>query len=427
MQERRFITLARSENSSNAQATAACLAHASVSSVSEVGLTVRVVRDTKSVEELRPAWIEWRGHRDADVDVYQTLLACRQDAAEPYIIVVERNGKPDAALIGNAATTTVTERIGYWTARISRVKVLTFIYGGFLGNQSDENSKSIVCEIERSLQNGDADVAVLSYLREESPLYRFAASVPSSFMRDHFPVSYKHWMIDFPQTPEEGIYTALSREHRSSQKEEIRKSKKFKSAFPDLELVRFKGNDGLEKLLSDAETVAATTYQRGLGVGFSNDLLIRSLLTLEAEKGWLRGHVLYAGGRPCAFEIGCLYNGVFLGEYLGHDPAFSKYAPGTYILTQVIEGLDQEKVTAIDWGIGDASYKRRFGNKCWNESTIYLYAPTWVGMWAKTVRTAAVLINTAGKSVLERAKLAGTVKKLWRKRAARDNAGASSE
>lgn len=419
--------MGRSENSSNPQATAACPARASISSALDVGSKVRVIRDTTSVEELRPNWVEWRGHRDANLDVYLTLLACRQDSAEPYIILVERNGKPDAVLIGNAATTTVTERIGYWTARISRVKALTFIYGGFLGNQSEENSKLIVSAIERSLQNGDADVAVLSYLREESPLHRRATRVPSAFMRDHFPVSYKHWMIDFAEAPEDGIYTALSREHRASQKEEIRKSKKFKSAFPDLELVRFKGTDGLEKLLSDAEKVAATTYQRGLGVGFYNAPPIRSLLTLEAEKGWLRGHVLYAGGRPCAFEIGCLYNGAFLGEYLGHDPAFSKYAPGTYILTQVIDGLDREKVTTIDWGIGDAPYKRRFGNKCWSESTIYLYAPTRVGMWAKTVRTAAVLINSAGKSVLERAKLAGTVKKLWRKRATRDNSGTSSE
>jgi hypothetical protein len=359
--------------------------------------------------------------------VYKTLLLCRQDAAEPHIIVVERDGKPDAALIGVAATTTVTERIGYWSTCVSRVRVLTFLYEGFLGNQSEENNKSIMREIEHSLQHGDADVAILSCLRQDSHLYQLATHVRSPVMRDHFPVSHKHWMIDIPQTPPEGIYAALSREHRASQREEIRKSKKLKAAFPDLEMLRFKGTDALEKLLSDAEQVAATTYQRGLGVGFSDTRPIRDLLRLEAEKGWLRGHVLYAGGRPCAFEIGCLYNGVFLGEYLGHDPAFAKYAPGIYILTQVIEGLEHEKVTAIDWGIGDAPYKRRFGNKCWSESTVYLYAPTWAGMRAKAVRTAAMLINSAGKSVLERAKLAGTVKKFWRKRATRDSSRSSSE
>jgi glycosyltransferase involved in cell wall biosynthesis len=422
----RSTILSSHESSTNAAGTGICLTSAHARSLPGTGSRIRVIRTLEEVDKIRPVWSTWRGHRDADIDVYQTVLASRSDAARPHIIVVERDRRPDAMLVGMATRTTVSERIAYWTTPVPRVRLLSFQYGGFLGNQSEENSKFIVDEIERALRHGDADVAVLNYVREETPLHQCATHVRSGLMRDHFPTSHKHWMIDLPQTTD-GIYAAISREHRGSQREEIRKSRKFREAFSDLKMVQFQGTDRLEELLKDAEQVAATTYQRGLGVGFCNTRPIRDLLTLEAKKGWLRGHVLYAGGRPCAFEIGCLYNGVFLGEYLGHDPAFVKYAPGIYLLTQVIERLDQEEVTAIDWGIGDAFYKRRFGNKCWNESTVYLYAPTWAGMRAKAVRTAAILINSVGKSVLERAKLAGRVKKLWRKRVIRGRSRISLE
>jgi hypothetical protein len=377
--------------------------------------TVRIVDSLAEVEKIRPAWISWRGHRDADIDVYQTLLACRSDAAEPHIVLVERDGRPDAILVGIAKTATVSEKIGYLTMPVPRVRVLDFQYGGFLGTQSEDNSKLIVRKLEQSLRRGEADIAVLSYVREDSPLYRLATHVRSVLMRDQFLTSQPHWMIDLPETTD-GIHAAVSQGHRASLKEEMRRFRKFRTAFPDLQMVRFQGADRLEGLLRDAEQVAATTYQRGLGVGFSDTPPIRDLLTLQAKRGWLRGHVLYAGGRPCAFEIGCVYNNVFLGEYLGYDPAFAKYAPGTYILTQVIEGLCREKVAAIDWGIGDALYKQRFGNRHWKESTIYLYAPTLTGMRIKAMRAMAALINSTGKGVLERIKLTGRIKKLWRQR-----------
>lgn len=381
------------------------------------GSSVRVIRTLEEMEEIRLAWAGWRGHRDADIDVCETLLRCSTETTKPHIILIERNKRPDAMLVGTVSTTTLSESIAYIKLPISRVRVLNFMYGGFLGNQSEDNCKLVVKEIEQSLKRGDADVAILSYVRENTPLHQIATNIRSVLMRGHFPDRHSHWIMDVPQATD-GIYTAISREHRASQKEESRKFRKFKAAFPDLEMVRFEGTERLEQLFTDAERVAATTYQRGLGVGFADTQPIRDLLTLEARKGWLRGHVLYAGGRPCAFEIGCLYNHIFFGDYLGHDPAFAKYAPGTYLLVQVIEALGQEKVATIDWGIGDALYKRRFGNQHWNESTVCLYAPTFKGMQAKVLRMIAGLVNVAGKRALRGTNWAARLKKLWRNRLA---------
>ena len=233
-------------------------------------------------------------------------------------------------------------------------------------------------------------------------------------MRDAFPTSHSHSVMTLPNNVEE-IYGGLSSEHRWRLR---RDAKRFRAAFADLKISRFDCPEQLETLIRDAEQVAATTYQRGLGVGFSDSQPIRELLSLEARKRWLRAYLLYVGDRPCAFWIGCVYNGVFLSEYLGHDPSYAKHSPGTYLLTHVMEDLCRDSVTAIDFGIGEALYKQRFSRTTWEETEIRVYAPTWRGMRVKAIRAAAAITNKVGKGLLERAHVADRIKKVWRRRAA---------
>ena len=316
-------------------------------------------------------------------------------------------------LLGTTTTATVTEKIAYVIIPLRRVRVLSFAYGGFLGNQSEENSRLIIDELARALQMGEADVALLSYVRTDSPLRQAAINPPSALMRDYFPVNQSHWMMDIPENVE-AIYAGLSREHRKKLRAE---AKKLRETFgSDLRFVRYDRPDQMEQLIKDTEKVAATTYQRGLGVGFSETRQVRELLALEASKGWLRGYLLYVGDRPCAFWIGCIYKGVFLSEYLGHDPAYARHSPGTYVLVQAMEDLCRDRVRKIDLGIGESLYKQRFGNRSFEESAISLYAPTLKGMQVKAVRTGAVLVNRTAKKLLHRSNAAARLKKAWRNR-----------
>jgi CelD/BcsL family acetyltransferase involved in cellulose biosynthesis len=105
---------------------------------------------------------------------------------------------------------------------------------------------------------------------------------------------------------------------------------------------------------------------------------------------------------------------------LGHDPAFSKYSPGNYLLTHVIEDCCRHGVRAIDFGLGEALYKKRFGNEHWTETTVHLYARTWAGMEIKAIHTAAVVTSTVGKKLLERTHLIDRVKRIWRRQMNRE-------
>jgi CelD/BcsL family acetyltransferase involved in cellulose biosynthesis len=398
----------------------------SLDHMKESAPAVRVIKRPEEMEEIRATWTAWCKHRDADFDVYRLFLESIWQGAQPYIVVIERDRKPDAILVGKMNVTSISGNIGYIRMSVSGARVVEFVYQGFLGNQSQENSELIVNELARALRRGEMDVAVLSYVPENSTIRELALNINSSLMKDFFPNSLAHWVLEVPET-KEPVYAAISRGHRSSHKEESRKFRKFRTDFPDLKMVQFQGTASLETLLKDAEQVAATTYQRGLGVGFSDSPSIRALLTLEATKGWLRGHVLYAGGRPCAFQMGCRYGDVFLGEYLGHDPTFAKYAPGSYLIVQIIEALERENVAAFDWGIGDAPYKRRFGTRSWEESTIRLFAPTIKGIKSKTLLAMTEVVSLVGKRILSGTQLEAKIKKIWRNRLASGGAGVRND
>jgi CelD/BcsL family acetyltransferase involved in cellulose biosynthesis len=383
----------------------------SVRTSTNESVRVRVVRTLEEVEQIRSVWMAWPEHRDADIDVFLTVLRCEAEGAEPHIIVIERNGRPDAIVVGMLTVSNLRERIAYVSLPISNVRTLSFAYRGFLGKQTEENCNLVLNEIERSLRRREADIALLGYVREDSPLYQVAARPQSVWTRGVSSASQTHWKMNITEA-QDGIFATISGDHKRKLRAE---AKKFRAAFSDLEVVRFEGSERFDVLMNDAEQVAATTYQRALGAGFSNTKSVRDLLALEAEKGWLRAYILYFGGRPGAFWIGSVYNGVFLSEYLAHDPAHAKFSPGTFLLMQAMEEFQGAQITGIDFGIGDALYKQRFSNQHWKENTLSAYAPTWVGMRVKAIRNVAALVDSTAKNLLG-AKLTGRVKKMWRDR-----------
>lgn len=62
-----------------------------------------------------------------------------------------------------------------------------------------------------------------------------------------------------------------------------------------------------------------------------------------------------------------------------YDPKYSKHSPGMFLIIRVIEGLcdrhGSDKVTEVDFGLGDAQYKAVIGNREWQESSVYMTSP----------------------------------------------------
>ncbi len=156
-----------------------------------------------------------------------------------------------------------------------------------------------------------------------------------------------------------------------------RYSKRLEKTYGDEAQVEiFRSRDQIDRLFADSALIHRETYQHVLGVGFSDEPVQRALTELAMDRGWFRGYVLYLNGTPAAFWHGNAYKGVFGIGATGFDPAFADARPGTYLLMRVVEDLAAEgSVHTLDFGFGDAEYKRHFGDECRLEEDVVLVEP----------------------------------------------------
>jgi hypothetical protein len=380
------------------------------------GVELRVMRSAAEVERIRGIWSGWPSHRDSEIDFCLEFGWTRKEVVRPHVIVLYRQGQPEAMAVGWIERTQMRSQIGYLKLPGLPAQLLNFSYGGFLGNLSAENSEELIRSIMGALRSGEADVAGLDHLSIGSPLHSRALAASGFATRDHFVQPDPHNVMVLPTNVDE-LYKGFSQGLRA---EVRRKKKKLLADFGESVVIRcYRQADEVEEACPLLEEVAKGTYQRGLGVGFRDSEEMRRRLRFCARKGWLRIYVLTIAGKPCAFWIGTLYNGSFLSDYNSYDPQYRNYSLGTYLLISVVEEFCKEGVQNIDFGFGPAEYKERFGNTMLMESSVYIFAPKLKGLVLNTIRTTTCSVDAAVKKVLERTKLLPRIKRLWRERAAK--------
>jgi len=378
---------------------------------------IRTIRSLQGIEDIRPFWAAWQKHPNADVDFYLTIVRSRPEILRPHIIVLSRNGRPDALLVGRLEEGRVDVSIGYKRVCAPRARFMTFIYGGLLGSSTPDNCQSLIHEISRSLRQGEADVALLHQIRVDTPLYQAATRFSSPLLRDHFRCPNTHRSMTVAKSVED-FNLRLSPKVRKNQKWQAKNLLRTYQNKVNVEC--FSGVGDLERVIRDVEAISRKTYQRGLGVGFIDNAETRNRLRLEAERGWLRAHIMYVANQPCAFWVGTLYQRTFHSDCMGYDPQYAKSSPGMFLIMRVIESFCRQNgngdVKELDFGFGDAQYKEVLGTDKWEEVPVSIFAPTLKGLALNVLQTQAALIDLLARKTLGRINLVSRVKKMWRHR-----------
>jgi hypothetical protein len=373
--------------------------------------TIQVFRTSAEIEGLRHLWEVWPSHRDSDIDLL--LMSCRTSSEmSPYVLVLSRDGEPDALLAGAIVLRRLAFRVGYLDVVKPLVRVLSFSYGGLLGNASAENCSLLLAEIMKSLKNGEGDLALFDHVDATSPLFAGIKTTPGFFFRDHIAQIRPHRVRELPNGVEK-LYAGLS----TSQKSHFRyTAKRLTADYPgQIRLSRYRDPADLGRALAEVEEIAKKTWQWKIGSGFHASGGLLDLLNMEAEMGWLRVYVLRLQEKPCAFWIGTVYQNTFHSDFTGYDPEYSHYSPGLYLLCQILEDCCTNGVRALDFGFSDEAYKRRFGNTVRQEASLHMFAPTMNGLGLNIMRTATTAINESVREVLDRTQFMQKVKKTWRK------------
>lgn len=381
------------------------------------GYEVSIAQSVTEVEGIRSTWEQMQSREpypvvNADIDRCLSVLKASGDDMKPYVMVLEQNGQAAAMMIGRIAKRQLRLKIGYKTVFRPSLNCLTIIHGGFLGQPDNDLSQLIIGELMRVLRQERLDAVYFSRLRTDSDVYQFAREVPGLFSRSHFPEKESHWTMVVPRDIE-SFYKARSKKHRGN----IRRSiKKLETEYADkVEVVNCNGKDGLDDAIKAAHQVSLTTYQHGLGCGFVDDPRTRGLLTTAGKQAWLRFAVMFIDGQPCAFQTGLRYQGTYFLQQIGFDPRWSKFNVGKILFVKVLEHICADPgIEHIDFGFGDADYKRSYGDTQWQDASVYIFAPRPYPLIVNVLQTTTMTLNAGLRYIVNRAGVFDWIKRCWR-------------
>jgi len=383
------------------------------------GERLTIARTVEAVEALRDVLESAPVDRiDADVDYFLAVVGHRDEVVRPHVVVLSRPGRPDAIAVARLEELPLEARFGYRVVARPRVRCLHVVAGGLIGVDDDETAERLLRVLDAALRDGEADVLHLSSVPLGGLVEATAGRVVPRWRRDPVPEETARWTADIPDSLD-GFLAARSKNTRENVR---RYGRRFLRDFEEDRLsVRVFGDDAgeLDALCADLEAVAALTYQRGLGVGFADDKLQRALMRLGMQRGTYRAWVLYIDGRPVAFWDGQSYRGTFGIGSPGFDPAFSEQRIGTWLQMRMIEDLCADPdITTLDYGAGDAQYKRSFADHRIEQTDTLLFAPRPRAMRANAVRGGVAAASRVGKRVLGDSDMGQRLKRAWRRRAA---------
>jgi CelD/BcsL family acetyltransferase involved in cellulose biosynthesis len=306
-------------------------------------------------------------------------------------------------------------KFGYLSMLRPKVRSITIPFGGIYG-ATDELAPLLIRELRAQLAAGAADVLWMPALRTDSPLHRAARTeVPPLQREPHLPVD-THRRLELADS-----YEAFLRSRSKSSRESAKRyRKKVDRELGDrLELRVYRDPADIDRIFADSEPVAAQTYQRALGVALEDTPQQRALIEVGLQRGWFRCYVAYLDGRPIAFWPGYGYDGTFYIGTPGYDPACADLRIGMYLLVRMIDDFCADPtLQAVDYGFGDAEYKRRYATESWEESDIRIFAPRARPVALRLFVTAQGALVRAATAALERAGVFEDLKRGWRRRLA---------
>lgn len=111
-----------------------------------------------------------------------------------------------------------------------------------------------------------------------------------------------------------------------------------------------------------ARRVAERTYQeRLLGAGLPRDIAFRAAMQGKGARGEAFGWLLFVGGTPIAYLYCPMTGGDVRYDYVGHDPSWGEWSPGSVLHLEAFRTLFAEPAALrFDFTEGEGQHKRQF-------------------------------------------------------------------
>jgi hypothetical protein len=382
-------------------------------------LQLQIIRSFEGIEGIRPIWEKMQAQEaypkiNADIDRYLTIIKTAAEGIQPYIMLVKRNDAVVTMLIGSIHRSPVKCNLGRKTIFKPSLRTLSVVYGGLLGNSSEDVCRFLIGELTKLLRNREIDVVHFEHSDTSSFIYKVTRTMPGIFSRGYFPKIETHVAMPTPRDSNQFLQSC-SKNRRKHIKRYIRRLEK---EYPEkVTLSIYSKPEEVEHAIKTISHISSRTYQRAFGGGLVNDEKTRILWNNAAENGWLGVYILNINNEPCAFRYGLKYKGTYFGELIGYLPEWKEYNVGTVLFTKSVEQLCQESdIERIDFGFGGGFHKEVSDSFNWPEASVYIFAPRFFPVLVNIVQSFTSGISIFAQYVVIRLSIFNVIQNFRRRR-----------
>ncbi|HZQ04634.1 MAG TPA: GNAT family N-acetyltransferase [Gaiellaceae bacterium] len=365
-------------------------------------MAVVIARSAEEFERLRARWprVAWE-REEAEIDWVLLRARTRPGVIAPFALVVGR----EAGIAGRIEERPLPARLGDRTVVAPRARVLKIVEGGVVGASAVEALRPVLREV---------DAVAFPPLPVGSELAGAARGLGGVLRRQPLAPASARRRLVLPASFEEFLASRTRKVRDGIRYDSARLEEAFGRARHVRTLHR---PEDLEQLVGTLDLVARSTYQRAVGAGFADTLEERALARLGLERGWIRAYVLYCGQDPIAYWQCSTYRGTLFLLRTGFDRSYSRHRPGIYLLMRVLEdAIADPSIGVVDFGAGDAAYKRQLSSESSLEREELVFAPTWRGLRASAVRAPVLAGARLARRAADAARLTDGVRSRWRER-----------
>jgi hypothetical protein len=375
---------------------------------------VELARSPADVERLAAAWdrVEW-GREEAERDYFLTRLDARPGVTGLFGILVLNGDEPVAALAARREDRRLPTAFGYRVVYAPRVRLLQVVDGGVVV-QHPAALEPLVGALRTELARIGTDAVAVPVLPVDSPLFAALERLGGPLEQQRFLTTYTRRRLVLPESFEAFLASRTQKVRRGIRYD----SKKLVDALGDeLAVEIMREPESFERLVAEVDGIAVSTYQRALGAGFADTPEQRGIIRIGLEKGYVRAYLLYHRGTPIAYWVGSVYRGTMFLRATGFDHAYARNRVGVYLLMRVIDDLCADPaVDVLDFGPGDAEYKRLFTNDGVVERNLVVFAPTFRARRINATRTAILGSARLVRRVVDATRLTARVRSRWKSR-----------
>jgi len=209
------------------------------------------------------------------------------------------------------------------------------------------------------LRSTDLPDATQGFLIRSQPMSQQLPSLSwsSDFVR-YVPAQYERYYIELGDSFASYLHK-FSSKSRNTLHRKIKRFANFSGGRVDWR--EYRTLDEIRQYYPLARQVSGRTYQeRLLNAGLPDDEEFRTEMCDLASCGRARGYLLFHEGKPIAYLF-CVVEGtdILLYRYLGYDPAYQNWSPGTVLQYFVLEKLFAEReIRLFDFTEGEGPQKR---------------------------------------------------------------------